>query len=182
LALAARYLAGRRPDLEFLPPRVSAWQQLTAKYSSRKLFYAGSAAGAVVFLILAAFAFQQIQLRRLGAEWAAVSPKARELEALQSQIRQYRPWFDESFRTLSILRRLTEAFPEDGSVTARTVEVRDAAPIICTGTASNNQALFKVRDRLQAMSEVSGVQTHNLRGSAPVEFTLNFHWDPQNQP
>ena len=44
---------------------------------------------------------------------------------MQDKIKQYRPWFDESISGLSILRRLTESFPQDGSVTAKTLEIRD---------------------------------------------------------
>ena len=66
-----------------------------------------------------------------------------QLEGVQDQIRQYRPWFDESVRGLTILRCLTEAFPEDGSVTAKTVEIRDLNAVTCTGIARDCQALLK---------------------------------------
>ena len=41
------------------------------------------------------------------------------------QIRQYRPWYDGTFRDLAILRQLSLAFPEDGAVTAKTIEIHD---------------------------------------------------------
>ena len=44
---------------------------------------------------------------------------------MQQQIRKFRPWFDDSFRNLTILRKITEAFPEEGDVTAKTLEIRD---------------------------------------------------------
>jgi hypothetical protein len=53
----------------------------------------------------------------------------------QAKIKQYRPWYDESARSLSILRQLTQAFPEDGVVTAKTLEIREANLVTCTGTA-----------------------------------------------
>jgi hypothetical protein len=111
-----------------------------------------------------------------------MAPKVRELEDLQRQIRQYRPWFDESHRTLNILRRLTEAFPEDSSVTAKTIEVRELAAITCTGTARDNQALTKTLDQLSAASEVRDVQRDQLRGKSPLQFTFNFQWGDGNQP
>ena len=70
---------------------------------------------------------------------------------LQEQIRQYRPWYDESVRGLTILKRLTENFPEDGSVTAKTVEIRDLNAVTCTGIARNYQALLKTVERLRGM-------------------------------
>jgi hypothetical protein len=170
--------------LEFLPPRVSAWQQIAAKYSSRKLAYVGMIAGIIGLLAVSGFAYQQVQLARLGSRWAAISPKVRDLEDIQRQIRQYRPWFDDSVRTLSILRRLTEAFPQDGSVTAKTVEIREPAAVTCSGTARDNQALTKTLDQLRAASEVADVQVDQLRGKSPLQFTFNFQWgsQPQSRP
>lgn len=182
LGLAARYLAGQSSILEFLPPKISAWQQLTAKYSSRKLVYAGTIAGALAFIVALAFIYQQAQLSRLGSQWAALSPKVRELEDMQRQIRQYRPWFDESVRTLSILRRLTEAFPQDGSVTAKTIEIRELALVTCAGTARDNDALTKTLDQLRAASDVVDVQVGPLRGKSPLQFTFNFQWGERSQP
>lgn len=182
VALAARYLAGRTAELEFLPPKISAWKQLTAKYSSKKLAYAGGAAGVVALLVILAFGWQQMQLSGLNSQWAAIAPRVREVESLQRQIKQYRPWFDDSIRTLSILRRLTEAFPEDGSVTAKNIEIRAASGITCTGTARNNEALMKMIDRLGASSEVSDIQVDQLRGASPLQFSFKFQWGERTQP
>ena len=52
------------------------------------------------------------------------------------------PWFDSSFRNLTILRQLTLAFPEDGAVTAKTMEIRDGNTVTCSGTAQDNGALL----------------------------------------
>lgn len=176
LCVAARLLAGRTTGLEFLPPKISAWQQFSARYSTQKLTYTGVVAGGIALLVAVAFGIQQVQLSRLRSEWNRMSPKVRELEGLQGRIRQYRPWFDDSLRTLSILRRLTEAFPEDGVVTAKTVEIRETAPVICSGTARDNQALMKTIDTLRATPEVADVQVDQLRGKSPVQFSFNFQW------
>jgi hypothetical protein len=101
-----------------------------------------------------------------------------ELEGMQGQIRRYRPWFDDSFRTLSILRRLTEAFPETGVVTAKSVEIRDSSTITCSGTARDNQSFLRMLDQLRAAREVGNVKVDQLRGKTPLQFTLNFQWGP----
>src|SRR5581483_1527665 len=63
LALAANYLKGIASGPEFLPPKVHPWQQLfTAKFSSKKLGWAGAAAGGLAACVGAAFLFQQWQL------------------------------------------------------------------------------------------------------------------------
>ncbi len=177
VAVVVRQLAERTAGLEFLPPRVSTWQQFAGKYSSGKLVLAGQVTAGIVILVGIAFLWQQWQLIRLRSQWADMSPKVRELEHFQQQIKRFRPWYDESVRSLSILRRLTEAFPENGDVTAKTVELRDPGTVICTGTASDNTALLKALDRLRAMSEVVDVQVDQVRGKAPLQFTFNFQWD-----
>jgi hypothetical protein len=175
LSLAARHLAGWPAELEFLPPRLSTWQQLTARYSSKGVVYGGVVAGAVLLLVAGAFLIQEVRLIHWRSQWAAMSGKVHELESLQQQIRQFRPWFDDSLRNLSILRRLTEAFPEDGNVSAKTVEIREPAIVTCSGTARDSAALRRVTDQLYASKDVSDVHVET-RGTTPLQFTVNFHW------
>lgn len=176
LSLAARHLTGTGSPLEFLPPKITPWQQFTARYSSAKLVWAGSTAGSVALVIAGAFFVQQWQLARLRSQWKDMEPKVTVLNKMQQNIRSYRPWFDESLRSLSILRRLTEAFPEDGTVTAKTVEIRDLA-VICTGTARNSQDLKRMREKLSVAPGVTDVHTEGQRGKSPLQFTLNFRWN-----
>lgn len=173
LSLAARVLAGQPSLLEFLPPKVSAWKQLTTRYSSRKLAWSGAAAGAVVVLLIGAFLVQQWQLSKWRGTWVKMKPRVREVEDMQQQIRRFRPWFDDSFRCLSILKKLTEAFPEDGSVSATRVEIRDPGIVTCSGTARDQQAYRKMFDQLQSGKEVGSVQTEHFRGK---QFTITLRW------
>jgi len=122
------------------------------------------------------FLFQQWQLMRWGGQWKAIAPRVRELEAVQQQIRQFRPWFDDSLRGLTILRQLTSAFPEDGVVAAKTVEIRDLNTVMCTGTARDNQALLKTLERLRAAGGISDLKVNQIRGKSPMQFTFDFHW------
>ncbi|MHB9007811.1 MAG: hypothetical protein ACYDC1_12850 [Limisphaerales bacterium] len=181
-SLGVRYLAGQSSGLEFLPPKVSRWQQVTARYSSRKLVWAGAAAGAVVLVVLLAFLVQQAQLAYWGSKWDAMKTQVVELDELQQRIKQFRPWFDESFRSLSVMRCLSEAFPEDGSVSAKTVEIRGAGSVSCTGTARDNPALQRALDKLRAARGVTAVQLEQMRGRAPMQFTFKFQWNESTSP
>lgn len=102
----------------------------------------------------------------------------RAVDDTQAKIRKYRPWFDESMPSLSILKRVTEAFPQEGTVWTKTVEIRNQSTVICTGTARNNDALMKTLDQLRASSDVSNVSVDSVRGTAPLQFTFNFQWIP----
>ena len=178
LSLAAGQLAGHRPVFEFLLPRVTPLQQMAARYSSGKLRTAISAAAAVLFLAGGLFFFQQCQLWKLESQWAKLQPTVRHLENLQDQIRQYRPWFDEQVRGLTIVRSLTEAFPEDGSVTAKTVEIRDLNAVTCTGIARDRQVLLKTIENVRKVQQFREVALGPTRGQPPaVQFTFNFQWN-----
>ena len=95
---------------------------------------------------------------------------------MQAQIRKYRPWYDESLANLSILRSVTEAFPEDGTVTAKTVEIRNSSHVNVTGTTRNFPALEQATGRLRKLKDVGDVRTDTIRGSSPMQFTFNFQW------
>ena len=177
-SLAAGRLAGRRSGFEFLLPKVTPLQQLAARYSSGRLRTVISAAAAIALVVGGVFFFQQCQLWRLESQWAKLQPTVKQLEGVLEQIRQYRPWYDESVRGLTILKRLTEAFPEDGTVTAKTVEIRDLNTITCTGIARNYQALLKTVERLRTVRQIPDVNLGPTRGQPPaLQFTFNFQWN-----
>ena len=175
-SLAAAQLVGRQAPFDFLPPKVSPWQQLTSRYATGKLRNAGAVAAGVLLLVIGAFGFQQIQLWRLRTRWAGMQIKVAELETMQQKIRQYRPWFDESLRSLSILRQLTTSFPEDGVVTAKTVEIRDANLVTCTGSARDNASLLRTLEKLRHADNVSDLKVDRIQGKSPIQFTFDFRW------
>jgi hypothetical protein len=101
-----------------------------------------------------------------------------ELETATASIKQFRPWYDESLRGMTILRRLTEAFPEDGSVTARTLEIREPGNVTCIGTARDYQALLRTVERLRSAEEIPDVSLGPIRGQPPaLQFSFSFVWN-----
>jgi hypothetical protein len=175
-SLAARLLTGQPPAFEFLPPKPTAWQQIITKYSSGRLQSVGAVAAGVVVIVVGLFAFQQWQLVRLQSQWSAMSAKVKDLDALQQHILQYRPWFDDSFTGLSILQQLTLSFPEDGVVSAKTVEIHDGNVVTCTGVARDNTALLRTLNQLRAAKGVSDLKVDQIRGKSPMQFSFVFHW------
>lgn len=175
-SLAARLLMAEPPVFEFLPPKPSALHQLVARYSSGRLRSAGAGAAGVVVLVGGLFLFQQVQLIILRSQWSAMSARVQELDGLQQEIRQYRPWFDDSFRSLTILRQLTRAFPEDGSVTAKAVEIRNGNTVTCSGTAQDNGALLRTLNQLRTADGVTDVKLQQIRGKSPMQFSFDIHY------
>ncbi|MGA2658489.1 MAG: hypothetical protein ABSH34_13370 [Verrucomicrobiota bacterium] len=177
-SLAARLLAGQATVFEFQAPRVSSWQQMTTRYSSGKLRTGLTAAGSVAVLVGSIFFYQQCKLWGLETQWGKMAAQCKELQALKSHISQYRPWYDESVKGLSILRTLSRAFPRDNSVTAKTVEIGDLKTVRCTGIAKNYAALLQTKERLRALKQIREVNLISTSGQAPaITFTFTFTWN-----
>lgn len=175
-SLAARHLAGQPPVFEFLPPKPTVMEQFVARYASGKFRSAGAAAGAVLAIVIGFFLFQQIELMLLRSQWQAMSAKVSDLTALQDKIQRYHPWYDSSYRALTILRQMTLAFPEDGAVTAKSIEIHSGNTVTCTGTATDSAALLRTLSQLQATVGISSVTVEQIRGKAPMQFTFDFQW------
>ncbi len=175
-SVAARRLTGTKETFEFLPPKISTWKQITTQYTSGKLRTAGAIAALIILCAIGAFGYQQWQLSKLNSQWDKVSVKVGELESVQQEIRRYRPWFDESFHCMTIMRELTMAFPEDGTVTAKTIEIRDQNIVTCSGTARDNAALLRMLAQLRGLEGVHDVKIDQTRGKTPMQFTFGFQY------
>lgn len=179
LALAVRHLTGASAGFEFLPPRVSKWKQFTEQHASKKLVYAAVAVGVILLGVAGMFGWQQWRLAKLEAQWLAMEKPVSQIKDLEARIRKYRPWYDESYRALSILKAVTQAFPEDSSVSAKSIEIRDRSGVTVSGTARNNQAFLRMRTQLVAHKQVldlKGGPQKTPQNNQLVEFTFNFHW------
>lgn len=174
--LAERYLQQVTRDLEFLPPRPSRWALMMNRYSSKRLATAGFAAAALVVVALGAFGWQEYRRWSLRSEWQQMAAEVTELEAVQTRIREYRPWYDTSFRNLTILKRVVECFPDNGSVTAKSFEIHGPANVSVTGTARDNASLLRTLDLLRQAREIQGVKIEQIRGKTPAQFTFTFRW------
>lgn len=188
VALEAAIQAGRRlleghpSALEFLPPTPSALEQFLNRHTEGRLRLTWSLGTTVAGLVGLFFLVQQVQLTLLESQWSGMSAKVRRLETLQQKIRQFRPWAPESPRALQILEGLTLAFPETGSVTARSIEIRQSGEIVCTGTASDSASLLRMLEKLQALPAVSALHSEQIRGKSPLQFQVNFRWEEAGQP
>ena len=176
-SLAARFLVEQKPAFEFLPPKPNIIEQFVSKYSSGRLRTTGAVAAGIAAIIIGIFLFQQIQLWRLRSQWSHIAVKVGQLQAIQDNIRQYRSWYDGTFPNLAVLRQLSVSFPEDGSVTAKNIEVRDGGTVTCSGTARDYASLLAMQSRLRAADGVTDVQLQQIRGKAPMQFVFAFKFN-----
>jgi hypothetical protein len=176
--LAARRLAEQPPVFEFQPPHPGLVEQFVTKYSSGRWRTAGLAGLAAGVLFAGVFGWQQIRLLSLRSQWTKISARVAQLETIQDEIRQYRPWYDGSFKHLAILRQLSLVFPEDGTVTAKTIQVRDGNTVTCSGAAQDNAGLLAVQARLGAVPGVTEVHWEQSRGNKPpIQFVFSFKFN-----
>lgn len=175
--LAGHWLEDSAPDLEFLPPRPSRWSLLMARYNSKRLATAGFALAAAAVLALGFFAWQEFQRWSLRSEWSKMETQVKGLDTVQTRIREFRPWYDTSFRSLSIMKRITECFPDNGAVTAKSFEVHGNAIVTISGTARDNASLLRVQEQLRKAKEVQSLKIEQIRGKTPMQFTLTFRWN-----
>ncbi len=182
-SLAAHWLE-HGPELEFLAQRPGRFASLMSRYSSKRLATAGFAAAGVALLVLIAFGWLEFRRLSLRSTWNGMKTEVTGLEGVQGSIREYRPWYDSSYRSLTIMRRITETFPDNGSVTAKTIEIRmtGTAPQTCsvtvTGTARDNVSLLKTHNLLRQSRDVSALKFEQIRATTPAQFTFTFHWNP----
>jgi hypothetical protein len=177
-SLAARALTERKPPFEFLPPKPTLIEQLVTKYSSGRLRTTGAVGAAVAALVLGLFLFQQFQLMRLRSQWSGMQTKVTALQNIQDQINQFRPWQPGNYRSLAILRELSQAFPQDGAVTAKAITIRDDGTVNCSGNYQDNAALLKMQANLNALPGVTGVHYDQGRGNKPpLQFVFSFKYN-----
>jgi hypothetical protein len=176
--LALRWLEAGTLALDFLPPRPSQFARLMARYTSKRLATAGFAVGAVALIASLAFAWQEYRRWSLHSAWNAMATQVVALDAVQARIDEFKPWYDTTHRSLTIMMRVTECFPDNGSVTAKSFEVHGNANTIVSisGTARDNASLLRVQEQLRKAKEVQGLKIEQIRGKTPLQFTLTFRW------
>lgn len=181
-SVVANRLLGRPKVFEFLPPAVSRFRQLTSRASTRGTRWLAATASGIVLICGGALLYQHFRLSSLEARWRKIEPKVTEVSELQTKIRTFRSWYAESPRHLQIAKTLTSAFPEEGSVWAKSMEIREvpdsSMPLVtCSGKARSNSAWLTMLENLRNTKGVEDLAFNNVQGQNPVQFTVSFRWN-----
>lgn len=184
LALAAKCLTGQPVPFEFLPRRVSFLRGAARRLPSRKSRWAAAASLVLLLLLGGPLLIQQWKLHRLEAQWLSIQPEVERLEALQDKVGNFGGWYSGSTNSLSILRALSEAFPEEGVIWAKRLTIHeptDKKPFVrvsCSGYARSREAWLDLLDRLRATEGIDDLRFKQLRGDSPMGFEMDFDWVP----
>ena len=174
LAGATRVLSGPKAGIDFHTKQKAQLKSITARLSGRNIRSVIAAAGAVIFLVAAAFSMQGRELSQLEDQWAEISPQVKAAKGFQDQVRKYRPWFDNSVPSLSIPKSLAQAFPEGGTVWLKSLRIKDRTFATCTGSASNRSDWMSLLEKLGKDPGLDNLQVVQARGDAPISFTFTF--------
>jgi hypothetical protein len=175
--IATRQLKEGPPSLEFLPPKPSRWSLMMARYNSKRLATISFVVGAAAAAVGVAFAWQEYRRWSLRSEWNTMAAQVKELDAITAKIREFRPWYDLSYRNLTIIKRVVECFPENGTVSAKSFEIHNPSNVTVTGTTRDFGSLLRVQEQLQKVKEIQGLKVEQIRGKTPSQFTLTFRWN-----
>jgi hypothetical protein len=177
IAAAELHLRHQPVVFEFLPPQVTRWQTALKQFDDRRRRWIAAGAVALLLLPIVTFFVRAHIESSLNEEWNGMRRKVTDLESLQQRIRQFRPWFEPAPQNLQILEGLAAAFPDQGDVWAKSVQITDGTKVNCTGFAKNQSSMLAWLDRLRSRKDVSGVQVQQVRGENPIQFSVIYKWE-----
>ncbi|CAN5232770.1 hypothetical protein BH09SUM1_BH09SUM1_14880 [soil metagenome] len=176
-AAARIALSGGTFPLQFYHARPVGIHGFASRLRQRGMLLRVAGIAAVCFfLLMCAFAYRQIRLSSLRSQWSEMSPQVVRLEAIQEDIRRWRPWFDADPNSLNIMQSVTSAFPENGQTWARLVQVRDQNIVSCMGFGKTNEDCLKLFEALRKTKGIQDLKVSQIRGEKPVQFSITFRW------
>lgn len=173
---ANRFVAEKKAQIEFLPPRTNRFKQWIEKISSRGSLVAGASVAAAVFMAIAAMLYQHITWSNLDAKWESMRDQVDELELIQQDVKQFRPWFDESLPVLSGINALVEAFPEEGSIWVKLIEIDENHVISCSGFVRDTRTLLELYQKLDKDERFRDRIHEQTQGDSPIKFSFKIQW------
>jgi hypothetical protein len=180
-AAAGRLLRGEAVPFEFVVPEVRRWEATLTRLNIQKnRRYAGAVVVVILLPLFLFFVRSEIE-SHLNNEWSAMRDNVAELDALQQKIHRFRPWFNPAPETLQALESLIAAFPEQGDVWAKNIQITSGYHVTCTCFARNYSVLQPMLDRLRARPGITGLQVGQTRGDKPVQFSITYLLQPPHE-
>jgi hypothetical protein len=180
-AAAGRLLRGETVPFEFVVPEVRRWEATLTRLNIQKNRRVAGAVVGLILLPLFLFFVRSEMESHLNNEWDAMRDNVAQLDALQQKIHRFRPWFNPAPETVQALETLIAAFPEQGDVWAKSIQITPGYHVTCTCFARNYSVLQPMLDRLRARPGITGLQVGQTRGDKPVQFSITYLWQPPHE-
>lgn len=179
---AALALSGARRELlavDFLRPRCAPPK--ARRVTRRTLAIAACAAaiaGAVAYALVDTER-REASLAELKDRLLRMAPDVEEADAfVKNNKRLILGWYDARPRPLEILKRVTLAFPERGTVWATSLTLSESGKGTLSGKAADQKSVLAVLDRLKGDPAFTEVMLSDMReastGGGGVSFALTF--------
>ena len=79
-----------------------------------------------------------------------------------------------------MLDGLMGAFPDQGEVWAKNIQINEGSKVTCTGFAKNQAALTGLLDRLRTQKDVTDLHGQQERGQNPIQFSFTYKWEARD--
>jgi hypothetical protein len=182
LDAAERYLRRQPVLFELVRREEKPWQTALARFDDKKRRWVLIGIVGLVILPILTLIIRSRMESNLAREWQAMRGEVADLEKLQQQIRQFRPWFDSVPQALQCLEAVAACFPESGEVWAKSAQLGENGKVTCVGFAKTQAAILALLDRLRAKPGVTALQLQGAKGDNPIQFTIIFQWEAKNAP
>jgi len=176
---ARHYLRGEPVAFEFFEAKVKQWQVMLQRFESSRTRWITTAAAVVIALPLLVMFIRNQYENHLINEWNAMKSNVADIDAIQQRIHKFRPWFEPAPQVLQVMESVIAAFPEQGDVWAKSLQVGEGHKVTCAGFARNEAALLALLDRLRKNPGVTALQVQQMRGDNPVQFSFTCKWESQ---
>jgi len=137
----------------------------------------------VVAAVAAGFwAYQSWTLAGLHRRMDSVRPAAYAAEAARDRVRELAPWFDREPVSLNILKTVTEAFPEQGTVVLTRFTVGADGTVGLSGRSTSLSAWTTMQETLRRAPGVSELRVEQTRTGSTTRtagvmtFHITFGW------
>jgi hypothetical protein len=141
------------------------------------------AAVAAVLLIVGTYFGQWANLLRLRGACGELQPGAVKVETMRREAKELGAWYETQATSLDLLRIITEAFPETGTVWLNNMSVDSEMNLRLNGKATSRQAWLTMHDKLLKTPGVRELRIQQTRADAKngeaLSFSLNFTYHPE---
>ncbi len=178
--LASGQVRNQELALTLAPLPATSQRRVWMRWNRRQLTWAAAGVLLAIGLVAALGLRQQRQLHHLQSAWAAMEPRAQAVRQILGEVKAREPWLSDQPLSLDILRAVTLAFPERGTVWTTRLEIKERTKVGVSGKALNREAWLQVLDQLRQNPGVRDLRVSQARepadGKAPMTFALSFTW------
>ncbi|QNN25216.1 hypothetical protein HED60_24025 [Planctomycetales bacterium ZRK34] len=114
------------------------------------------------------------ELAEMTAQLAAGQPNAEAAKLTVDRVRQAEQWLRHRPRAMEMLREMTLAFPERGTVWLNELTIREDHSAVLSGKAEQDRGVLELRDKLAKSDGISQVKLLFMREAGKSERQINF--------